>query len=341
MEDTGEETPVAKPKLAPAAVVVKSSGRVWPPPTPPRAPRPSSSPTVPADEMNLPVASAPAPAVSPKPSAAPPMLPRALNLEEDEAPSDDSAPVVIAEESSLPAANAPNPAVSPKPSAAPPTLPRAINLEEDEAPYGSNVDAIEIPDEPAYNILLVSEGIRFRDNRAFPFQGHEVWCDLRDVDNPERDRRLQSHLGYHPLNIQNLMVNEVFMRKLFDAMREALVNRVSKVRLVCHSGRHRSVAATDLAHLILAGIVGDDNIAVRHASSKHWHNICQLQRDQCWNFVHNPPVEFHRALAEIRRDLQQNCQPYMPVACDACEAVCLRLSWGEGSQHTCDSKHLR
>ena len=325
LEDTGEEMPVAKPKLAPAAVVVKSSGRVWPPPTPPRAPRPSSSMTLSTDETGPAVAEAPAPAVSPKPSAAPPVLPGNLNLEEDEDPSDDSAPVVLSEE-------------SPKPSAAPPALPRAINLEEDEAPRGSTEGVIEIPDQPAFNILLISEGIRFRDNRAFPFQGHEVWCDLRDVENPERDRRLQSHLGYHPLNIQNLMVNEVFMRKLFDAMLEALVNRVSKIRFVCHSGRHRSVAATHLAHLIMAGIVGDDNIAARHASSKHWRNLCQLQCDQCWNFVHNPPVEFHRALAEIRRDLQQNCQPYMLVACDACDAVCLRLRGGMSSQHTCGSE---
>ena len=243
-----------------------------------------------------------------------------------------------ADETDLPAASNPTPAASPKPSAAPPVLPRAIDLEEDEAPQGDIVDAIEIPEEPEYNILVVSEGIRFRDNRAFPFQGHQVWCDLRDVANPERDRRLQAHLGYHPLNIQSLMVNETFMRKLFDAMREALVNRVSKIRFVCHSGRHRSVAAAYLAHLVLAGIVGNDRIAVRHASSGHWHNICHLQCNQCWNFVHNPPVEFHRALAEIRHDLQQQCQPYMLDACEACRSMCFKPRWGVGCQHTCISK---
>ena len=337
LEDTVEEMPVAKPKLAPAAVVVKSSGRIWPPPTPPRAPRPSSSTACSAGDTDPPVAKVPTAAVSPKPSAVPPMLPGNLNLEEDEDPTGDSAPEVVTESSSIPKAGARDPAASPKPSAAPPALPRTINLEEDEVPRGSTESVIEIPDQPDYRILLISEGVRFRDNRTFPFQGHEVWCDLRDVENPERDRRLQAHLGYHPLNIQNLMVNEVFMRKLFDAMLEALVNKVSKIRFVCHSGRHRSVAATHLAHLIMAGIVGDDNISVQHASSKHWHNLCQLQCDQCWNFVHNPPVEFHRALAEIRRDLQQHCQPYMTLSCDACEAVCWNLRWDICSQSTCDN----
>ena len=173
---------------------------------------------------------------------------------------------------------------------------------------------------------------------AFPFQGHEVWCDLRDVANPERDRRLQAHLGFHPLNIQNLMVNETFMNKLFHAMREALENRVSKIRFICQSGRHRSVAAAYLAHLILAGIVGNDRIAVRHASNGHWHNICNMQCNQCWNFVHNPPVEFHRALAEIRHDLQQQCQPYMLAACDACRLLTCKLSWVVSCLHTCNSK---
>ena len=334
-KDVSEEPPVAKPRLAPAEVTSKPSGRVWPPPTPPRAPRPSSSLTVPVEEISLQAESAHVPAVSPKPSAAPPMPPRAFNLEEDEAPNDGSCPVTPGADSSLAAASAPAPAVSPTPSAAPPTLPRVLNLEEDEALQGGNVGAIEITDDPDYNILLISEGLRFRDNRAFPFRGHEVWCDLRDVENPERDRRLQSHLGYHPLNIQNLMVNETFMRKLFNAMKEALEHRVSKIRFVCHSGRHRSVAATHLAQLILAGIVGEHRVAVRHASSGHWQNLCQLQCNQCWNFVHNPPVEFHRALAEIRRDLQQNCQAYMLRASHACQAVCLKLSWDVGYQHAC------
>ena len=316
--DISEEPPKAKPKLAPPTVIAKTSGRMWPPPTPPRASRPSSA---------FPAASAPTPAVSPKPSVAPPMLPQTLHLEEDESLSEGHSPGDATDEISLSASRVPVPVSSPKPSAAPPVVPRAINLEEDEAPHDSTA-AVVIPDEPDYNILLISEGIRFRNNRTFPFEGHEVWCDLRDVENPERDRRLQSHLGYHPLNIQNLMVNEVFMRKLFDAMREALLNRVSKVRFVCHSGRHRSVAATHLAHLILAGIVGDDRIAVRHASSGHWRNICQLQCDQCWNFVHNPPAEFHRALDEIRQDLLQNCQAYMIAACDACAAASLKQSWG-------------
>ena len=243
-----------------------------------------------------------------------------------------------ADATDLPAASNPTPAASPKPSAAPPVLPQAIDLEEDEASQGNVVDAIETPEEPEYNILVVSEGIRYRDNHVYPFQGHQVWCDLRDVANPERDRRLQAHLGYHPLNIQSLMVNETFMRKLFDAMREALVNRVSKIRFVCHSGRHRSVAAAYLAHLILAGIVGNDRIAVQHASSGHWHNVCHLQCSQCWNFVHHPPVQFHRALAEIRRDLQQQCQPHMLDACDARRSMCFKPSWGVACQHTCIGK---
>ena len=240
----------------------------------------------------------------------------------------------MVEETSLSASRIPVPVSSPKPSAALAVVPRALDLEEDEAPQNNTAAVVVVPDEPDYNILLISEGIRFRDNGAFPFQGHEVWCDLRDVANPERDRRLQAHLGYHPLNIQNLMVNEVFMRKLFEAMREALLNRVSKVRFVCHSGRHRSVAATHLAHLILAGIVGNDNIAVRHASSGHWRNICHLQCDQCWNFAHNPPAEFHRALDEIRRDLLQNCQSYMIAASQVGAAIPLQQSWDRCYQFT-------
>ena len=65
-EDISEEPTMAKPKLAPAMVIAKSSSRVWPPPTPPRVSRPSSA---------YPAASAPTPAVSPKPSIAPPVLP--------------------------------------------------------------------------------------------------------------------------------------------------------------------------------------------------------------------------------------------------------------------------
>ena len=262
------------------------------------------------------------------------MLPRTLNLEEDENQSRGSSSAIAAEETNLSASRIPVPVSSPKPSAAPPVVPRALDLEDDEAPQNSTAAVVVVPDEPDYNILLISEGVRFRDNSAFPFQGHKVWCDLRDVENPERDRRLQAHLGYHPLNIQNLMVNEVFMRKLFDAMREALLNRVSKVRFVCHSGRHRSVAATHLAHLILAGIVGNDSVAVRHASSGHWRNICQLQCDQCWNFVHNPPAEFHRALDEIRRDLLQNCQSYMIAASEVGTAIPLQQSWDRYHQFT-------
>ena len=160
----------------------------------------------------VPAACAPAPAVSPKPTAAPPVLPGVLHLEEEGEQPDD--PRDTAVEVDLPAASNPTPVASPKPSAAPPLPPQAIDLEEEEAPPGVASEAIEIPDEPAYNILVVSEGIRYRDNSPFPFQGHQVWCDLRDVANPERDRRLQAHLGYHPLNIQNLMVNETFMRKI-------------------------------------------------------------------------------------------------------------------------------
>ena len=324
--DDSEEPPKAKPKLAPPSVVPKTSNRMWPPPTPPRASRPSSA---------YPAASAPSPAASPKPSAAPPVMPPTLHLEEGEGLNAGPSTGTTADAASTPASRAPMPVSSPKPSAAPPAVPTAINLEEDEAPQ-DGAAAIVVPDEPEYNILIISEGIRFRNNRTFPFEGHEVWCDLRDVENPERDRRLQAHLGYHPLNIRNLMVNEVFMRKLFEAMREALVNRVSKIRFVCHSGRHRSVAATHLAHLILAGIVGNDKIAVRHASSGHWHNICQLQCDQCWNFVHNPPAEFHRALDEIRQDLLQSCQAYMTAACSAYVAASLVRSWGTFPQCTFD-----
>ena len=188
---------------------------------------------------------------------------------------------------------------------------RAVVQEVEEAPTPPEpVEIVELlEDDPGtqeQQVHLVSVGVR--------------WTDLQQIDDPGRDRSLQSHLGYHPDTVSRLISNMEFMQPFFDALFEALQHPQSTIRFTCASGRHRSVVAVHLAQAVLRGIVSHSNISIQHASRSHWGRLCNLQCAECYNFVHHPPALYMRAVADIREDLLQALRGYMD-RCRACMLV--------------------
>ena len=122
---------------------------------------------------------------------------------------------------------------------------RAVANEVVEVPSSPEpIEIVElIDDDPGtqeQQVHLVSIGVRWNNSQVVRVSGHLVECDLPDIDDPGRDRSLQSHLGYHPDNVSRLISNMDFMQPFFDALFEALQHQQSTIRFTCASGRHRS-----------------------------------------------------------------------------------------------------
>ena len=243
---------------------------------------------------------------------------------------------------------------------------RAVVQEVEEAPTPSEaVEIVELlDDDPGtqeQRVHLVSIGVRWTNNQAIQDFGHLVECDLQQLDDPGRDRSLQSHLGYHPDTVSRLIGNMEFMQPFFDALFEALQHQQSTIRFTCASGRHRSVVAVHLAQAVLRGIVSRSNISIQHASRSHWGRLCNLQCAECYNFVHHPPAPYMRAVADIREDLLQalrgymdRCRARMPVVqavryqqlpacspCQACTACAGTISSASTSPSTCAMEKIK
>ena len=206
---------------------------------------------------------------------------------------------------------------SPVPSRSPDLdLARAVVQQVEEAPTPTEaVEIVELlEDDPGtqeQQVHLVSVGARWNDNQAIQDFGRMVECDLRLVEDPGRDRSLQSHLGFHPDTVSRMIANMEFLQPFFDAFFEALQHPQSTIRFTCASGRHRSVVAVHLAQAVLRGIVSQSNMSIQHASRSHWAGLCNQQCAECYNFVHYPPAPYMRAVADIREDLLQALRGYM------------------------------
>ena len=135
---------------------------------------------------------------------------------------------------------------------------------------------------------------------------------LHKVDNPQRDKTLQSHIGISRTMILQLVQLPSMREAVLKAASQALHSERAIVIFECSQGRHRSVAAAGILYQILQPLI--PRMKLLHASSKNWKGACGGQCPEC---KRGPSQEFHdevdvlrnALLAQLERDYMEPPAP--------------------------------
>ena len=133
---------------------------------------------------------------------------------------------------------------------------------------------------------------------------------LHRIDNPQRDRALQGHIGTNPRMILQLVKCQPMQTAVLRAALQALRSENAVVIFECSAGRHRSVGAAEILRQVMQPLIS--NIKVIHASSQYWHSTCGGTCTEC---KQEPPLAFHHEIEQMRRDLLSQLERDYPVTC--------------------------
>ena len=121
---------------------------------------------------------------------------------------------------------------------------------------------------------------------------------LHKIDNPQRDKSLQGHIGINGRMILQLVQYEHMRTAVLNTAKQALRSRKAAVIFECSQGRHRSVGATGILYQLLRPLVS--KITVIHASRNNWSSTCGGSCPEC---IRGPPPQFHNEVDSLRREL--------------------------------------
>ena len=277
------------------------------PVTPPKT---SSARFVPVPPVGPPPAHLWSPPVPKCPSAqcSGPLIPKAKPMPRSPAPRPSSAPGISAvgtNRSSSSSTEVPRPQPEIRPVAAQPkaAMPPRIRLQELLiVSRGTKPECVQVTrkpielQDPSWDIILKS---------------------LHRIDNPERDKTLQGHIGINRRVILQLVQYEPMQTAVLKAAAQALRSEKAAIILECSQGRHRSVGAAGILYQILHPLI--PKIKLIHASSRNWHSTCQGQCREC---KQGPCPQFHleidrlrqQLLSQIEREYTEHC--VLELACN-------------------------
>ena len=121
---------------------------------------------------------------------------------------------------------------------------------------------------------------------------------LHKIDNPERDKTLQGHIGINRRMILQLIEYEPMQTAVLKAAAQALRSQKAAVIFECSQGRHRSVGAAGILYQLLHPLI--PKIKLVHASSGNWCSTCQGQCREC---KQGPCPQFHLEIDRLRQVL--------------------------------------
>ena len=185
------------------------------------------------------------------------------------------------------------------------------------------VDAIpEIPEaaaEPTQQIklqelLIISRGTRpecVQLTRRPPELQDPNWDvilkSLHKLDNPQRDKTLQAHIGINRRMIMQLVQYAPMRTAVLKAASQALNSERAIVIFECSQGRHRSVGAAGILYQVLQPLI--PKMKLIHASNKNWKGTCRGECPECRS---GPPPAFHDEIEVLRNELlAQTLRDYM------------------------------
>ena len=154
---------------------------------------------------------------------------------------------------------------------------------------------------------------------------------LHKLDNPQRDKSLQAHVGINRRMILQLVQYAPMRTAVLKAASQALRSDRAIVIFECSQGRHRSVGAAGILYQILHPLV--PKMKLLHASMKNWKGTCGGECPECRS---GPPPAFHQEIEVLRNELLAQLQrDYMEPP-----ALALEYSKQNESQCTCPARQV-
>ena len=131
----------------------------------------------------------------------------------------------------------------------------------------------------------------------------------RQLDNPQRDRTLQGHIGINRRMIMQLVQYAPMRTAVLKAASQALRSERAIVIFECSQGRHRSVGAAGILYQVLQPLI--PKLKLIHASNKNWKGTCGGECPECRS---GPPPAFHDEIDVLRNELlAQTLSDYTPA----------------------------
>ena len=318
MTDRGRDVEVPAPKTPP-----KSGGSVAPTtppkaagakmiPTPPPGPPPGYVPAPKAKVFLRPAVPRPPPAKRIAAPCPPPVAPK------DATPQGGCG-------ATIPKAHVrPKPPTPPaRPSRAPHVVDAIPAIPEAAATGSTSSGSTELPKAAAgepprqfrlQELLIISRGTRpecVQLTRRPPELQDPTWDvilkSLHQLDNPQRDRTLQGHIGINGRMIMQLVQYAPMRTAVLKAASQALRSDRAIVIFECSQGRHRSVGAAGILYQVLEPLI--PKLKLIHASNKNWKGTCGGDCPECRS---GPPPAFHNEIAVLRNELlAQTLSDYM------------------------------
>ena len=163
-------------------------------------------------------------------------------------------------------------------------------------------------------LLIISRGTRpecVQLTRRPPELQDPAWDvilkSLHQLDNPQRDKTLQAHIGINRRMILQLVQYAPMRTAVLKAASQALKSERAIVIFECSQGRHRSVGAAGILYQVLQPLI--PKMKLIHASNKNWKGTCGGECPECRS---GPPPAFHDEIEVLRNELlAQTLSDYM------------------------------
>ena len=110
-------------------------------------------------------------------------------------------------------------------------------------------------------------------------------CDCTKFDNPDHDKDLRSHLGFHPTTFKSIVDSDKFTT-VNEPLRNLKAHRKNLCINVCKSGRHRSVGnGTGQQEIVQDQLYGPVRWTVQDPATTV--QLVHLQKDTHWDKMCN------------------------------------------------------
>ena len=297
---------ISKARTAGASFDVAQGGQSMAPKTPPKASMSGLIPKPPAGPPPAHLRSPPDPKCPPAKVIIRPAVPRSPPIAKEKAAPIATPPVQKARPRT--------PAMPARPSCAPNILnagaERSSSSGSTEQPTAYAAEPPERSHIRLQELLIVSRGTRAEcvqvTRRPSELEDPDwdiILKSLHKVDNPQRDKTLQGHIGTNPGMILQLVQYEPMQTAVLNVAARALRSQKAAVIFECSQGRHRSVGAAGILYLLLQPLV--PRIKIIHASSRNWSSTCEGQCPEC---KRAPSPTFHHEIELLRRALISQLQ---------------------------------
>ena len=297
---------VSKARASGISSEVAQGGHSMAPKTPPKAPASGLIPKPPAGPPPAHLRSPPDPKCPPAKVIIRPAVPRSPPIAKGQAAPAATPPVQKARPKT--------PAMKARPSCAPNILNagagRSSSSGSTEPPVAYAAEPHEPPCIKLQELLIVSRGTRAEcvqvTRRPSELEDPDrdiILKSLHKIDNPQRDRTLQGHIGTNPRMILQLVQYKPMQTAVLNVADRALRSQKAAVIFECSQGRHRSVGAAGILYLLLQPLV--PRIKIIHASNRNWSSTCGGQCPECKKA---PFPAFHHEIELLRQALLSELQ---------------------------------